>query len=241
MKHVLAAFAVATLVGLPAVSSAATIDGTLNIGGSATVTATQIDFLPLAGDTGEFRVDPFAPGTGDFSTFNSVEGLIKDLTLPGDPVGVVFSKTDFMTFEGYPNLSFELTFIEPGVNGIAECGSIPAPDQQCTPTGSPFNLENTATGSTASFNVSGLVYDGNPGPASLFEGIFTTQFIGTNYQDLLTTVFVNQGSVTATYSAQFRVTAQGDVPEVPEPASMLLFGSCLFGFGLMAARRRKSS
>lgn len=241
MKHLLAAVAVATLVGMPAAANAATISGVLNTTGSATVSATQIDFLPLGGTTGEFNVDEFAPGTGDFSTFNSEEGLIKDLTLPGDPVGIVFSKPDFMTFASYPNLSFELTFIEPGVSGIAECFLAAAVGQQCTPAGSPFNLENTATGSTASFNVSGLVTDGNGGPASLFEGIFSTQFIGQNYQQLLTTVFVNQGSVTATYSAQFRVTAQEDVPEVPEPASMLLFGSCLFGFGLIAARRRKSS
>lgn len=241
MKHLLAAVAVATLVGMPAAGSAATISGVLNTTGSATVTEDQIDFLPLGGTTGEFTVDKFAPGTGDFSGFNSEQGLIKDLMLPGDPVGVVFSKPDFMTFVNYPNLSFELTFIEPGVSGIAECFLAAAVGQQCTPAGSPFNLENTATGSTASFNVSGLVTDGNPGPASLFQGIFTTQFIGKSYQELLQTVFVDKESVTATYSAQFNVTAQTDVPEVPEPASMLLLGSCLFGFGLIAARRRKSS
>lgn len=245
MRFILAtAAAVALCVGLPTASYGATIEGILNTTGSARVTATSIDFLPLAGTTGQFNIPVDDPGTGTFAAgFNvgEVDGVIKDLMLPGDPVGSVFSKPDFMTFIAFPGLSFELTFIAPGVSGTGQCAAAPAAGQICTPTGSPFNLQNTsASSSSASFDVAGKVTDGS-GDVSSFTGTFTTQFTTQNYQQLLAEIFGPDGSgfVQASYSAQFNVTPDSDVPDVPEPATMFLFGAGMLGIGLI--KRRTSS
>lgn len=233
MRLILAiAAAVAFSVGAPTSGYAALITGTLNTTGSARVTADTIDFLPLAGGDGNFNIPADDEGTGDFVGLSSgeVDGSILDLMLPGDPVGVLFSKPGFMTFVSFPGLSFELTFIAPGVNGA--CGAA-----TCTPPGSPFNLQNITTGSTASFSISGNVTDGI-GPTSVFTGTFTTQFDNLTYQQVLAQ-FEDQGFVQASYSAQFTVKPSGSVPEIPEPASIFLFGAGILGIGLIKRRRTK--
>lgn len=236
MRLILAvAVAIAFSVGSPMSGYAAMITGTLNTTGSAQVTADTIDFLPLAGGAGNFNIPADDEGTGDFVglSVGEVDGSIRDLMLPGDPVGVAFSKLDFMTFVAFPGLSFELTFIAPGVSG--PCGPVVVIGGTCTPPGSPFNMQNTASGSTASFSVAGNVTD-DIGPTSVFTGTFTTQFDNQTYQDVLT-LFGDQGFVTASYSAQFTVRPSGSVPDVPEPASLLLFGAGILGIGLVRRRR----
>jgi hypothetical protein len=235
MRLILAiAMAVAFSVGVPVSGNAAVITGTLNTTGSARVTATTIDFLPLAGGAGNFNIPVDDEGTGDFVglSVGEIDGSILDLTLPADPVGVVFSKPNFMTFTAFPGLSFELTFIAPGVNGACDANN-------CTPPGSPFNLQNVATGSTASFGVSGKVTDGSGDPASVFTGTFTTQFDDLSYQEVLA-MFEAQGFIQSSYSAQFTVRPSGSVPEIPEPATMFLFGAGILGLGLIKRRSAKA-
>jgi hypothetical protein len=242
MRIILAiAAALALSVGVPTSGYGATISGTLNTTGSARVTQTTIDFLPLAGGQGNFNIPIDDPGTGTFATLadqGEVDGVIKDLNLPGDPVGSIFSKLDFMTFVGYPGLSFELTFIEPGVSGAGDCFAPAAAGQICTPVGSPFNLQNTsANSSTASFNVSGNVTDGS-GDVSTFTGTLTTQFDNRNYQSVLNDIFGPNGPgfVQASYSGQFTVVA-GDIPPIPEPASIFLLGAGVLGLSFIKRRR----
>ncbi len=233
------AVAVAFIVGTPVSGYAALITGTLNTTGSARVTADTIDFLPLAGGDGNFNIPEDDEGTGDFVglSVGEVDGAILDLMLPGDPVGAIFSKPGFMTFTAFPGLSFELTFIAPGVSGA--CGPVVVVGGTCTPPASPFNLQNTTNGSTASFSVSGNVTDGI-GPSSIFTGTFSTQFDGQTYQDVLAS-FAEQGFVQASYSAQFTVRPGGSVPEIPEPASILLFGAGILGIGLITRRRANAA
>jgi hypothetical protein len=106
----------------------------------------------------------------------------------------------------------------------------PAPGQICTPVFpggglSPFNLQNTQTGSTASFSIAGNARRISTGEVSQFTGLFTSQF-NDPYQSYLPTI-LGGGTIENSYSA----TAEATAVPVPEPSSitMLLGGLMLVG------------
>lgn len=208
---------------------AAPLSGTLNISGGVSVGTTTIDWLTLPGG-GQFAVDPSS--TGSFAAFIGQEGNATNLDVSVQPVGAPFSLPDFLTL---PGISFTLTFISPGVFGSADCFAAPAPGQVCTPLfpppKSPFNLVNTDSGSTVSLSLAGTVQSAG-GPVQNWKGVYTTQFVGTTYQELLQAISTG-GSVSAAYSANF----QAEVAPVPEPSTVFL---TLGGLALLGgALRRK--
>ena len=77
----------------------------------------------------------------------------------------------------------------------------------------------TSSSSSATFLVRGSANDiSDPSPIDgYFVGTFTTQFTTQPYQTVLATV-LGGGTVTASYSANFSVTA------IPEPATMSFLG-----------------
>ena len=231
MKHLslLPAAAAILLLGYSQ-ADAALIDGELNITGSVIVDALNIDWTPPGTGVGDFTVDPFVQ-SGFFTTIAGSAGTSADLFLPAAPVGVPISIPDFLTFAADPSLSFTLTFITPGPFSSAECFDAPAAGQVCSFPGSPFGLTNpSATSSSVELVLLGTVSDGSSSPPSNFRGTYTAQF-NQPYQDLLDTVFVQNGSVANTYSATFTVSS------IPEPTSVVLFGLGLVG--LVALRRRR--
>lgn len=208
------------------------ISGELDITGDVAVGATTIDWLPVGGGTGTFTVT--ASSTGTFSGLAGSTGTAKDLDVTAQPVGVPISLPNFLVLPG--GISFELTMIDPGVFGSTDCTAAPAPGQNCTPLfpppQSPFNLTNTAIGSTASFTVRGIATMAGEPPSTVL-GIYTTQFTGRSYQTMLATI-AGGGTVKASYSANFLVE------QVPEPSTMYLG---LGGFAMAVAgvlRRRLS-
>ncbi len=218
--------ALSVLVGA---AYATPISGTLNITGDVAVGATTIDWLPLGGGTGTFTVTPSS--TGSFSGLAGDSGTVKDLDVLTEPVGVPISVLNFIVLPG--GISFELTMIDAGVFGSIDCSAAPAAGQNCTPLipppKSPFNLTNTAVGSTASFTIRGIATSGTDTAAVI--GIYTTQFTGQDYQNLLATIG-SGGTVQASYSANFLVSQA-----IPEPSTAYLI---LGGLALAAgALRRK--
>lgn len=219
--------------GIGAVN-ATTISGELNIFGSVRVSASKIDFLPVAGGSGLFSVDLFSQ-TESFLPLAGTTGTSRDLDIAANPVGVPFLLPNFMTFAGQPGLHFDLTFVQPGAGTSAGCASPAAGGQVCAVAGSPFTLSNTSrTSSTAAFNVRGTVSQGSGPILATFVGTYSTQFPTQSLQDVLARLGAS-GFVQKSFAATFDVTPVA-IPE-PGTASLLIAGSLL----VLVARWKRSS
>src|SRR5205085_3709559 len=105
-------------------------------------------------------------------------GMIQSLNAATTPIGVVLNPnpgTDapFVKFNGPPpagaagtNLEVFLTELLPGNNG-------------------PFNLADTPTGATASFDINGFVYNTNDQSRTHISGLFSATFAGMSVAQLL--------------------------------------------------------
>ena len=247
----------ALLVGvltLATPSLAIPVSGSFSIGGSsAEVGATFLNFVcnPALGvacptGSGNFLVTP--PATGSFVPYVGDTGFIKSLTQATAPINQVFNLPNFISFNPAgtvvpPDIVLDLTFIFTGVGGQAACGAPVAAGQTCTPIIpalvtaanplglSAFTLQNTQTGSTASFSVSGIARRLSTGEVSTFTGLFTAQF-NEFYQQYLPTIAAG-GTITNSYSATFVAT----VTPVPEATSItMLVGGLLLVGGIIRRR-----
>jgi uncharacterized repeat protein (TIGR01451 family) len=203
---VLALGASGLLAPLSAPAQAA-VFGTLNLTGSVTFSATSTDFLAAAPGPGTVLAETFAPQTGTFAGVGGTTGSLFDYTTATAPVGVPIALSPFLALAPLPAILFDLTFVQPGVFGAADCGAPAAAGQSCTPPGTAFNFVNTsATSSVLSFTWAGTVDDGSADPASPFVATVTTQFTGMSYQQVLATLFGAGGVVSGAFSATFQVT-----------------------------------
>ena len=213
------------------------ISGTVNSTGVATVNLTSINFLSGTFVPNLFLVSvPVSNSfTGLAGTTGTISNLTNNITNTGpQPVGVSFADPNWMVFSSAsPLIAFDLTFIAPGIDGSAGCSSS-AVGATCTPFSfSPFNLQNTASGTSVAFSVAGNARNVSTGELNPFTGNFTTQITGQTIPQILAAINAGQ-SITNSYSANFIVTA------VPEPGTILLFGAGLIGLGLLQRRRARS-
>lgn len=243
----------AAIVGAASIASAAPIVGTLNIGGSVTVSATTINWRPPAitdPETGFGTFTTILPGTGYFATIPSPSppfyiGQQRDITrvpaLAGAPtlpalalVGVPIFIDDYLsnfTAPGYGGLTFDLTFILQSSAPICTGGE--AVNQSCRPdAGSPFTLTRLQEGTAVSFEVRGNFTDSNvvDSLSPLYRGRYTTQ-LGLSIGDVLATVGTPGGTIDAAFSANFEA--------IPEPGTV---GLALTGLALIvvgAVRKRR--
>ena len=226
---VIAIFA-AMLLSTPAKGNPA---GTLNVGncpgGGMNISNLVIDFtLPVGGGNGctETTSGTNISYTGGGPLVSAVSGTIKDLTTT--------SLLDFMTFDGNPNLHFDLTSVGPG-SGNANCVGLIL-FQSCSPSGSnPLILTLTATGTSISLTASGVARDLSAG-SSTWTGVFTTQIVGQTPRQIQLTL-LGGGTISSTYSGNFTVAAAS---QVPEPTTILLLGTGLAGIAAKVRKRRKA-
>ena len=232
------------LVAATGVASAVPI-GTLDIAGlgNVRISATEIDFGPFGGGTGDFVV---TAGTQAFSSLAlGTPGEITDLNIATAPPGPPLA-TPINPFIELPGFTFNLQRIRTGDG--PSCASAPAVGQSCSPTeivaNTPFLLTQTNTGVTVSLSLSGIVTD-LTGQAS-YEGLFTLNFTAAN-QDTVPELLAafgpgGPGFVDSSWSAQFTATPVGGPPPViPEPGTLFtMIGAFLvFGGGYAAKRLRQ--
>lgn len=232
-KLALVALIGGSLLAAPA-AEAALLSGTFTISGleDVEVRAGIINWGEVPDDfstpIGDIR---FVTGTGSFDgTFDGTDGTIKDLNLGMQPVGSAFVLADFIENPLVPSWNIQLEYIAPGSGTAAGCTS--APGAVCTPPGSPFTITNNMIGgSGVELAVRGTIFDGSGDPGSPFVGSFTTQFPDMTADEILA-LLIAQGFVRSSHSGAFTVTA------IPEPASLILFGTGLAS--LAAVRRRRN-
>ena len=246
-----AVFSVLLLSPVP--SFATPISGQLGIGGSsADVAAVFLDFLcnptitaSCPSNYGNFLVT--TPSTGSFAPYATDSGFIQSLNETSEPVNTTFSLPNFLIFNPAgtvtpPEIALDLSFIFLGTQGQAQCLAAPAAGQNCTPAIpslvspsnplglSPFNLQNTPTGSEANFSVAGTARNLATGETSSFTGVISAEF-NVPYQNYLPTI-ASGGSITNAYSATFTATT------VPEPqTTALVLGGLLVLLGRVGMRR----
>ncbi len=207
--------------------SAAPITGQANIAGNVSVSGTSITFEP------NFTTTAGAGETGSFTgltggTIQSLTGGPATGTLATPVVGFVNFTTGLAT-----PVTFDLTYIAPGVGNVADCGSS-ALGASCTPSGSPFTLFQLSSNTVvASLQFNGNSYIGTSASGTTpTTSVFSTQTaLDGTIPQIYTRLLLGQTLSGITYSASFNAAP------VPEPASLLLMGIGLVGAGLVARRK----
>jgi hypothetical protein len=245
-----AAFA-AAIVGAASIASAAPIVGTLNIGGSVTVSAATINWRPPAVTQAETGFGTFStqlPGTGYFAGIvggnppfftGEQRDITRDPAQAGAPplpalalVGVpIFIDNYLSNFSapGYDGLTFDLTLILQSTAPI--CTGAETVNQTCRPdAGSPFTLTRLQDGTAVAFEVRGFFEDSNVADSRSpeYKGRYSTQ-IGLTVGEILTQVG-GGGTIDASFSGNFEA--------IPEPGTV---GLALTGLALIivgAVRKR---
>jgi hypothetical protein len=222
------------VLSVPLAGRASLITGVLNTGGAVTLTSDGVTFL----DNEFFINSPAAAQQGGFMSLEGTTGGIGNITDPPDATGSL-DVPDFMTFAAAPNITITLTYLAAGIDGTVGCTDVPpAAGQVCTPSGSPFNMQNTSNSSSSlTFGIAGTEFDSLTGDSIAITGQFDLPFAVQNFQELLATTVGDDGTVTTSFSAQFATTGPVTTGAVPEPGNLILM---LAGIGVLGVVRLRS-
>ncbi len=238
---------VAAAAVFPLCATAATINGGLHFSGDATITTDMsgngtLTFDPVAGFSYTFTIDF---GSGDFSSLTG-GGSEVDLNAVSAPVNTPdLNILDFLTFVNDPGVSFTLEEVKAGIDGTAGCAAGPDLDNVgavCSPAGTPYNLQDISGPpppgspfiSTASFVVTGFIYDG------VTDTPATISFSATDIQKSFEQILYDQENGTPdtiTYGAQL---LSGNATPEPATSSLMLGAGLLLAGTLFRNRHRRT-
>lgn len=235
------------LAGLGLVGSlnATPLSGQFNLNGSAKITLTSFDWLPVGGPTGVFRTTD--PATGSFlgisDPFGNFTGIEKDLKNPPYPVDVPILVTAFLSGftspvlapngRSFSTLIFDLTKIR--ASPAAECTGFEIVNFSCS-VGGPFppaiTLKNTGSGTEVDFAFEGYFqFTGDATTSTFGSGLYTAQLTGVSIQTVLLQLAQPSG-IDAAYSANFAASPSS----VPEPTTITMFLAGLMLIGTKSVR-----
>ncbi len=268
MKH----FGILTLLcAIPGIMLGSALNGELDLNGSA---GQNVAVGPCTGNmsvdcidfdwTGTFsNMNPqtvlsgVVDGTGNGAVFNitnnfsalnggtSTSVTVGDLESDLQPAGVTVSDPNFITFNLDP-WSVTLTEVQPGSDpsDLGSCFGALSNGQTCTPAGSPFNEQNSCSG-TAPLSPSNCTVDVNfffTGTAtngsqpSTVIGKFSTTFSGTDYQIINTDISQGLDVVTSDTGTIYFTAGSATTPE---PVTAVLIGTGLIALGLLKRKHGK--
>lgn len=200
--------------------------GTLNIGEpSLALSSSNVGFDPTTLTIG-------AASTGGFVPYIGTDVSLLDITAGSGSV------PDFLSVLALPQEDFTLTSIGPGTFSSAECASAPAAYQVCSLIGSPFSFINMPGGAMMFFTGHGTTLDTATLDAGVFDVLFSTQYGGRSFQDILAAIAQRQ-SVYSSFSAEFLATPAP--ASVPEPGTLALALLALVVSGFAASRRHATA
>jgi PEP-CTERM motif-containing protein len=257
---------VTALLGLAVPANAAQITGTLGIGGSITYDTTNLAGGAILAWQTAVPPPITGGGTGPFANISSItdyftpiplfsQATILDITndltktgVPGPalaPAGVPINVPNFLSgFVGLPGLHFDLTELPLQVG--LPCPPPPLPAAQSCVEG-PFLLSQTNQGVHVLFDVQGNFVNG--ADSGGFDGSFSTTFTNMTLAEAGRRLDIsgqilacgqstppgpttNNQQIPCSFDANF----VGTGPAVPEPATLLMFGT---GAALLARRLKK--
>jgi hypothetical protein len=183
-------------------------------------------------------------------TPNLLEGtFVQSLTNASDPLNTPLNVNNWLVItpslfnSAKPTVELELQFLPLGNFSSTLCSATAAAGQTCTPNGAPktannptgksnFDLTNTQTGFTASFDVLGTAFNSTGGSED-FTGTFTAVVSGESYQTALKQILAGKAPK-FTYAASFKLFTP-----VPEPSYLPLFGGVSLLLGAVVAYRKR--
>lgn len=208
-----------------------------NFSGCVVVSSSGIQFSNTA-CTRANTFDAGAPNTGSYAglTGGTVQNLSGAPVIGNLPTPII----DFVTFTaaGGP-VHFDLTQVDAGVGTSAACSSNSV-GSFCTPTGSPFTLQQVAVNKVSiSLSLNGIAYLGSSTTGSSPTGILLTSqnLLPGTITGVLGLAFSPNG-LQDSYSATVASAATSSVPE-PGSLMMLCAGAGILGLGIIPIRRRR--